>query len=79
MEKPTRETFEKYAKDHHWLQTEESPNPNGRQFNFITPTGNVVVAVFNLEGQLLTAIPLPPMIQQVRQVLPGAGPYLGKG
>jgi hypothetical protein len=82
MANPTRDEFEKYAKDNHWLKVDEPANPAGRQFNFVTPEGNFVVALFNLEGQLLTAVPMPSMAQISTQGrgLPGFPPgFMNKG
>jgi hypothetical protein len=77
MDKLTKEDFEKWAKENGWLAVDEPTNPNGRQVNFVTPQGNFVAAIYNLEGKLVAAVPLPPPImQQVRQILPG---QFGKG
>jgi hypothetical protein len=74
MENLTKDDFEKWAKGNNWLQVGEPPNPNGRQLNFVTPTGNFVAAVFNLEGKLIAAVPMqmPPIIQS-----PGFPPFHG--
>lgn len=83
MEKLVKEQFENWAKEHGWLCYEEVANPNGRQFNFITPTGQIVAEVINLEGQLAGVVPIPTNINaavpgpQFRG-FPGLG-NLGKG
>jgi hypothetical protein len=72
-EKLTKQQFEDWAKKHGWLCYEEVANANGRQFDFITPQGNVVAVVIDLEGHLKALVPIPPMPVQFQ-----GGPDIGK-
>ena len=52
MAKPTKEEFLKWAEDNHWLKTNENPTTNGRQDVYMTPAGNVAIAVYDIKGEL---------------------------
>lgn len=80
MQKRTRGEFEEWAKDQHWFCYQEVANPNGRQFDFVTPTGNIVAAVYSLDGLVAGIVPMT-SIQVPMQggQFPGLGPRLGKG
>jgi len=79
MEKLTREEFEKWAKDEHWLLIEKPLNPNGEQYTYLTPAGNIDAIVFDLSGKLLGVVQIPaPQVQTQTFRLPGT-PFLGKG
>ncbi len=64
MEKLTKEDFEQWVKDNKWLQIGEAPTPNGRQPTFLTPSGNLIIAMYDLKGNLekvgqLVPAPMP--------------------
>ena len=52
MEIMTRESFTKWAKKHDWLQITEATGPNGRNITFLTPSGNMMIVMFDLKGNL---------------------------
>jgi len=52
MEAITRETFNKWAQKNHWMQVSEAASPTGRNYTFITPSGNLIVIMFDLKGNL---------------------------
>ena len=54
MEPITRETFNRWAQKCNWMQSGEGATPNGRQYVFLTPSGNIVIAMFDLRGNLLS-------------------------
>jgi len=49
----TRDTFNKWAQSHKWMQIAEAVTPNGRQYTFLTPAGNMTIAMFDLKGNLM--------------------------
>ena len=54
------EEFLTWAKEGRWLKISEGGNPQGRQDMYLTPTGELVVAQYNLQGDLLGFIkPMP--------------------
>lgn len=53
MEAISRATFNKWAQTHKWMQMGELATPNGRQYTFLTPAGNMVIAIFDIKGNLL--------------------------
>jgi hypothetical protein len=61
MEKLSRETLEKWAKQHDWLPLFETANATGRQMRYLTPSGDEVILVYDLEGNLsgTARIPIP--------------------
>jgi len=82
MEKLSRETIEKWTQEHKWLQVAEGANPNGKQITYLTPSGQDVVIVYDLEGNLFGfghIVQVPPQMQG-RGFLGFPGPgILGKG
>ena len=52
MEAITRGTFNKWAQKNNWMQVNEAASPTGRQDTFITPSGGLVVIMFDLKGNL---------------------------
>ena len=56
-----QETLEKYVKKHNWLPINEIAAPTGRQQFYLTPAGNVVIALYDLKGTFIgIGQPLPP-------------------
>lgn len=53
MDAISRETFNKWARNHKWMQIAEHATPNGRQYTFITPAGNMTLAMFDIKGNLI--------------------------
>jgi hypothetical protein len=72
MEKLSRETIEKWAKEQNWLQVAEGANPNGKQITYLSPSGRDVIFVYDLEGNLFG---FGHMVQSPPQ-MPGHG-FLG--
>ena len=52
MDAITRETLNKWAQKSNWMRVNEAATPNGRQVTFLTPSGNMVIAVYDLKGNL---------------------------
>jgi len=52
MEVISHETFEKWAKDNKWLLVGEVPTPAGKHLNYVTPSGTITIAMFDLKGNL---------------------------
>jgi hypothetical protein len=59
MEKLTKEAFEQWVKDNKWLQISEGSTPNGRQVIYLSPAGQVTIAIHTLSGDLQIAQPMP--------------------
>lgn len=60
MEPVTRTSFEEWAEKSNWLPVNETPNPLGRQTTFVTPSGSLVFAIYNMQGNLHSiAQPVP--------------------
>ena len=62
----TRETFNRWTQKCNWIQTGEAATTDGRQQIFVTPSGNIAIAMFNLKGELMSighpmAMPQPPL------------------
>lgn len=53
MEPITRETFNKWAQKNNWMQIAEGMTPQGRQIQFLTPAGEIVVLMLDLKGNML--------------------------
>uniref|UniRef100_A0A6M3X4Z9 Uncharacterized protein n=1 Tax=viral metagenome TaxID=1070528 RepID=A0A6M3X4Z9_9ZZZZ len=69
MEPITGEAFEKWAKDHDWLRMSERAAPTGKQYIYLTPAGNVAIAMYDLKGTFIGVgqpVPVP--------MAPGANP-----
>ena len=61
MEPISRVVFNKWAQDSKWIQLNEAANVNGRQYTFLTPAGNLVIAMFDLTGNFVAVgKPMPP-------------------
>ena len=76
MEKIKTETFETYAKDNGWMQVNEGPTPKGRSLTFLTPQGNFVLALYNLDGQTVEQLSGPPPLIMMQRPMPGSLPGL---
>jgi hypothetical protein len=50
MEPVTGEVFDKWAEKHEWLKMSELATPTGKQFIYLTPAGNVAIAMYDLKG-----------------------------
>jgi hypothetical protein len=59
MEKLTKEAFGQWVKDNNWLQIDERSTPNGRQVIYLSPAGQVTIAIHTLSGDLQIAQPMP--------------------
>jgi hypothetical protein len=60
MDKVTRDTLLRWAKKHGWLYVNEMTTPNVRQDTWLTPGGDLTLAVYELDGTL-QSIAHPPM------------------
>lgn len=69
-----RSTFNKWAQDSKWMQVGEADTVNGRQYSFITPAGTIIIAMFDLKGNLLGfGHPIP-----AGQPMPAREPHFGE-
>lgn len=79
-EKLTKEVFEQWVKDNKWLQIGEAPTTNGRQFTYLAPSGEVTMAIQNINGDIEIAkppvftIPIPTMGRPPLDFLKGTHP-----
>ena len=81
MEKLDKEKFEAWAKENNWLHIAETPSPNGRQNTYLTPSGNLMISVYDLEGKLAGVaqlVPQPPATPGP-QIFPFGGQFRGHG
>jgi len=46
------EWINKQLKKGNWLQVNEVPSMNGRQITYLTSSGQFIVAVYNIKGEL---------------------------
>jgi len=63
MEPITRGTFNKWANKNDWMQVFEGMTPQGRQVQFLTPAGEIVVIIIDLKGNIAgvgKVLPVPP-------------------
>ena len=70
MEAITRETFNRWAQKNNWMQVNDAASPNGRQYTFITPSGNMVIAIYDLKGNLHSMGHPMPVPQSPLGILP---------
>ena len=54
MEAITRDTFNKWAQKNNWMQVSEAASPTGRNYTFITPSGNLLIVMMDLKGNLMS-------------------------
>jgi hypothetical protein len=73
VEAISREVFNRWVQKNNWMQIGEAITPNGRQYTFLTPSGAMVVAIYDLKGNLL-AIGQPAPAPQS----PATAPFLKK-
>lgn len=60
MDKVKREVFETWLKGNNWFKINEVGTPNGQQEHYLTPAGEIVIAQYDLQGQLAQiAKPMP--------------------
>lgn len=43
-----------WAKKNRWLKVNEAMTPNGRQENYLTPSGNLTIIIYDLSGNLFS-------------------------
>jgi hypothetical protein len=77
MEKIKVETLEKFAKDNGWMQISELGTPKGRQLVFLSPQGNFVIALYNLNGQEVDQVSGPPPVVMMQGSMPQIRPSFG--
>lgn len=81
MEKVTRDTLLGWAKKCRWLHVNEQKTPDGQQDTWLTPSGDLTLAVYELNGDL-KSIAHPPMLVMVAPQsslsIPGF-PTIGRG
>jgi len=53
-----KENFLAWADDNHWLKVDEQANTNGRMDLYMTPSGNMAAAVYNIAGELQQVQPV---------------------
>lgn len=69
MEKIKREVFETWMKKCNWFKINDVGTPDGQQRHYLTPAGEVVIAQYNLQGelaQIVTLMPAPPQATPMR-------------
>jgi hypothetical protein len=60
MDKITREVFETWLKGCNWFKINELGNPDGQQDHYLTPAGEIMIAQYNLKGELAQVVkPMP--------------------
>ena len=60
MDKVTREVFETWLKGCNWFKINEVGTPNGQQDHYLTPAGEIMIAQYNLQGELAHVVkPMP--------------------
>jgi len=74
MENIKKETFESWLKKHDWLLVGEQSTPNGRQFRYLTPSGNEIVIIYDLKGDVAATGKLPIPVQ-LMQAPPNISPF----
>lgn len=64
MDKIKKEVFLKWVEQNNWLLLNESPAPTGHKATYLTPSGDIIIAMYNLNSELenigkMVAIPQP--------------------
>jgi len=62
MEAITSDTFNKWAQKNNWMQVNEAASTTGRNYTFITPSGNLIIVMMDLKGNLMSVgqpVPVP--------------------
>lgn len=78
MEKLTKEVFVKWIEKSRWLKVNETATLDGRTDTFLTPSGNLIAALYDLKGDLSRFGMLGPAPQAPPGFLKGL-PFVGKG
>jgi hypothetical protein len=53
----SKEDFDKWVQEYHWLLLTKLPMPTGHQLIYVTPAGHFVIAIYNLKGDLENVVP----------------------
>lgn len=72
-----KKDFEDWVKDKDWLQVKDTPIQGNRQLIYVTPSGNFVIAAYNLKKELVevcAAIFVPPTPANMG-IMPGGGGF----
>lgn len=83
MEKIKREDFEKWIERCNWFKVNEAGNDKGQQHHYLTPTGEFLIAQYNLNAELEQIIkpmatPIQPKpVGQYPIDFRGGGPFPG--
>lgn len=80
--KITKEMFAEWTEKNDWLKIAEGATPQGPQANYLTPTGNIIIVIYDLKGNLYSVgqpVVMPPQQGQgLNRGLSFKGP-LGRG
>ena len=78
MEIITRETFNNWAIENNWLFIAKVATANGEQSNYVTPSGSICIAMYDLKGQLQSiGQPMPQPPPQAPPMRQGPPPFFG--
>jgi hypothetical protein len=81
MDKIKRETLETWLKKHDWFKVNEGGSPDGKQDNYLTPTGEIIIVQYDLEGYVKGIVKITPAPMQAgampRFDLRGGGRFPG--
>jgi len=80
MEKIKREDFETWATGNNWLKINEGGSSTGAWATFLSPAGKIVIAQYDLHGNLQLIIKRPPQPQENLPQFPnlrGGGQFPG--
>ena len=79
-EKITKEIFESWLQKHDWLLVGEDAGPGGRQARYLAPSGQELILLFNLAGELAATARNPIPVQVIQPPTLGGMPgmFLGK-
>lgn len=56
----SKEDFITWVNDNKWLACNEFSTPSARQTTYVTPAGHIVIAAYDLKGELINIVPMPP-------------------
>lgn len=81
MEKLSKETVENWTTEHKWLKIGEGATPNGRTVRYLTPSGEDLILVYDLESNLVGVgrVVQAPQSQGPGITFPPGSGFLGKG
>lgn len=71
MDLISRQAFRGWTKQQNWMQINEVLTPAGRQSTYLTPAGTLIIALFDLKGNLTSVGQLVPVAQQPSHLPPG--------